>query len=70
MKSMRRVVVTGMGVISCIGNDKNSVLDSLQAGRPGITFSEEYAERGLKSHVYGKAKVNMNSEELHRIQEL
>jgi len=59
MKSMRRVVVTGMGIVSCIGNDKHSVLDSLQAGRPGITFSEEYAERGLKSHVYGKAQVNI-----------
>jgi len=56
---MRRVVVTGMGVISCIGNDKDSVLDSLQAGRPGITFSEDYAERGLRSHVYGKAQVNV-----------
>ncbi|MCP3675502.1 MAG: beta-ketoacyl-ACP synthase I [Gammaproteobacteria bacterium] len=56
---MRRVVVTGMGIISCIGNDKESVLDSLKAGRPGITFSEEYAERGLRSQVYGKAQVNV-----------
>ena len=59
MRSMRRVVVTGMGIISCIGNDKDSVLDSLLAGKPGITFSEEYAEKGLRSQVYGKAQVNI-----------
>ena len=58
MRSMRRVVVTGMGIISCIGNDKDAVLDSLKAGRPGIIFSEEYAERGLRSQVYGKAQVD------------
>ncbi len=59
MKSLRRVVVTGMGVISCIGNGKEDVLDSLKEGRSGITFSEDYAERGLKSHVYGKANVDV-----------
>ncbi len=60
MRSLRRIVVTGMGMISCIGNDKESVLDSLLATRPGITFSDEYAERGLRSQVYGKAKVNID----------
>jgi 3-oxoacyl-[acyl-carrier-protein] synthase-1 len=59
MKSLRRVVVTGMGIISCIGNDKDTVLDSLKTGKSGITFSEEYAELGLRSHVYGKANVDV-----------
>ena len=59
MKSMRRVVVTGMGIVSCIGNDKNTVLDSLKTGKSGIIFSEDYAERGLRSHVYGKANIDV-----------
>ncbi|MCP4413557.1 MAG: beta-ketoacyl-ACP synthase I [Gammaproteobacteria bacterium] len=57
---MRRVVVSGMGIISCIGNDKHNVLESLKATKPGIKFSEEYAERGLRSQVYGKAEVNID----------
>ena len=60
MRSMRRVVVSGMGIISCIGNDKQTVLESLKATKPGIKFSEEYAERGLRSQVYGKAEVNID----------
>ncbi len=60
MRSMRRVVVSGMGIISCIGNDKHNVLESLKATKPGIKFSEEYAERGLRSQVYGKAEVNID----------
>jgi len=59
MNSMRRVVVTGMGIISCIGNDKATVLDSLKNSKSGIRFSEDYAERGLRSHVYGKANVDV-----------
>ena len=61
MTSMRRVVVTGMGIISCIGNDLNSVTDSLKQAKPGIRFSEEYAELGLKSQIYGKAEVDIES---------
>ena len=53
---MRRVVVTGMGIVSSLGNDKSEVLDSLQNGRSGITFQPEYAERGLRSHVAGSIK--------------
>jgi len=59
MNSMRRVVVTGMGIISCIGNDKDTVLDSLKNSKSGITFSETYAELGMRSHVYGKANVDV-----------
>ena len=54
---MRRVVITGMGIVSCIGNSKTEVLDSLQAGRSGISFSEEYAELGFRSHVHGKPDI-------------
>lgn len=59
MTSMRRVVVTGMGIISCIGNDLNTVTESLKQAKPGIRFSDEYAELGLKSQVYGKADVDI-----------
>lgn len=53
---MRRVVVTGMGIVCSIGNNKAEVLDSLQEGRSGITFQPEYAAQGLRSHVAGSVK--------------
>ena len=56
---LRRVVVTGMGIISCIGNTVSEVTDSLKAGRSGITFSPDYAERGFRSQVYGRPSVNL-----------
>jgi 3-oxoacyl-[acyl-carrier-protein] synthase-1 len=55
---MRRVVVTGLGVVSSIGNNKAEVLDSLKAGRSGIRFSETYAEMGFRSHVHGDVKLD------------
>jgi 3-oxoacyl-[acyl-carrier-protein] synthase-1 len=60
---MRRVVVTGFGIVSSLGNNKAEVLDSLRQGRSGITYQPEYAERGLRSHVAGSVK-NLNIEEL------
>ena len=60
---MRRVVITGMGIVSSLGNNKNEVKDNLFEGRSGITFQPEYAERGLRSHVAGSIK-NLNIEEL------
>tara|TARA_R110001592_G_scaffold16881_9_gene71626 strand:- start:50886 stop:52112 length:1227 start_codon:yes stop_codon:yes gene_type:complete len=54
---MRRVVITGMGIVSCIGNDVNDVLASLKAGKSGITFSPEYAELGFRSQVHGKPDI-------------
>jgi 3-oxoacyl-[acyl-carrier-protein] synthase-1 len=60
---MRRVVITGLGIVSSLGNNKVEVKDSLYAGRSGITFQSEYAERGLRSHVAGSIK-NLNIEEL------
>jgi 3-oxoacyl-[acyl-carrier-protein] synthase-1 len=60
---MRRVVVTGMGIVSSLGNNKVEVKDSLYEGRSGITFQQEYADRGLRSHVAGSIK-NLNIEAL------
>lgn len=58
---MRRVVVTGMGIVSCIGNSKDDVIDSLREGRSGISFSEEYKEMGFRSHVYGKPEIDLSA---------
>jgi len=58
---MRRVVVTGLGIVSPIGNDKAEVLASLREGRSGIEFSEEYRERGFRSHVHGTLKIDLES---------
>ncbi|MBT6094216.1 MAG: beta-ketoacyl-ACP synthase I [Rhodospirillaceae bacterium] len=57
---MRRVVVTGMGIVSPIGNNVAEVTDSLREGRSGISFCEEYAERGFRSHVHGKPNIDMS----------
>jgi len=56
---MRRVVVTGMGIVSSLGNNKSEVLDSLREGRSGITYQPEYAEQGLRSQVAGSVKLNV-----------
>jgi len=57
---MRRVVITGAGIISCIGNNKKEVLDSLLNTRSGITFSEEYKKYNFRSQVCGTIKINLN----------
>lgn len=57
--NLNRVVVTGMGIISCIGNNVNEVLDSLKAGKSGITKSDEYAEMGFRSQVFGKPNIDL-----------
>jgi 3-oxoacyl-[acyl-carrier-protein] synthase-1 len=56
---MRRVVVTGMGIVSSLGNNKAEVLDSLRAGRSGITFQQDYADQGLRSQVAGSVKLDV-----------
>ena len=55
---MRRVVVTGMGIVSCIGNNTQEVLANLREGKSGITKSEEHAELGFRSQVYGKPSLD------------
>lgn len=57
--SNRRVVVTGLGIISCIGNDVNEVLESLKAGKSGITKDDTYAEMGFRSQVSGRPNINL-----------
>lgn len=60
---MRRVVVTGLGIVSSLGNNKSEVLESLREGCSGITYQPEYAERGLRSHVAGSIR-NLDVESL------
>ncbi len=57
---MRRAVITGLGIVSCIGNNKTEVLDSLKEGKSGITYSEEFAEMGFRSHVWGKPDIDVS----------
>lgn len=56
---MKRVVVTGMGIVSCLGNDLAAVLDALLNGRSGIKFQEAYKEMGFRSHVAGSIDINL-----------
>ncbi|GAB4361022.1 MAG: beta-ketoacyl-ACP synthase I [Methylohalobius crimeensis] len=55
---MKRVVVTGMGIVSSIGNNKEEVCSSLREGKSGIESSEEYRTLGLRSHVYGPIRLD------------
>jgi len=56
---MRRVVVTGLGIVSCLGNNKEEVLEALKAQKSGIRFMPEYAELGLRSQVAGKPQIDL-----------
>ncbi len=55
---MKRVVVTGIGIVSSIGNNKQEVVASLREGRSGIEFNQEYADLGFRSHVYGPIRLD------------
>ncbi len=57
---MKRVVISGIGIVSCLGNDKNTVLESLQQGRSGIKFKQEYADVGMRSNVAGSIDINVD----------
>jgi 3-oxoacyl-[acyl-carrier-protein] synthase-1 len=54
---MKRVVITGLGIVSCLGNNQEEVLQSLLNTKSGISFSEEYKEHNLKSHIHGKPNI-------------
>ncbi len=56
---MKRIVITGLGVVSCLGNNQQEVYQSLINTKSGITFSEEYKEFNLKSHVHGKPNIKL-----------
>ncbi|MFW3615104.1 beta-ketoacyl-ACP synthase I [Billgrantia antri] len=58
---MRRVVVTGLGIVSCLGNDAQTVVEALRSGRSGIRFKEEYAERGFRSQVAGTVDIDLDA---------
>ena len=57
---MKRVVITGMGIISSIGNNLKDVEKSLYQGNSGIVFAEDYKEMGFRSHVKGNININLN----------
>lgn len=56
---MRRVVITGLGIVSPIGNNAAEVTESLRSGRSGIVFAPEYAEHGFRSQVHGMPQINL-----------
>ena len=55
---MRRVVVTGLGIVASIGNNKQEVVSALRSGRSGIEFCPEYAELGFRSQIHGAVRLN------------
>ncbi len=60
MADLRRVAVTGLGIVSPIGNNADEVTASLREGRSGVVFCEEYAERGFRSHVHGAPEIDLD----------
>ena len=56
---MRRAVITGIGIVSSIGNNVAEVLASLKAGKSGITYSEQFEQYGLRSRVWGNIKLDV-----------
>jgi len=58
--SQRRVVVTGLGIVSSIGNNKTEVTQALRAGQSGIEFCQEYADLGFRSHIHGPIRLDLD----------
>ena len=56
---MRRVVITGLGIVSCLGNNQEEVHQSLLNSKSGISYADEYKEHNLKSHVHGKPNIKL-----------
>jgi len=56
--TMRRVVVTGMGVVSSLGNDIAAVTQSLKTAKSGIQFCDDYAELGMRSQIAGRVSID------------
>ena len=58
---MKRVVVTGLGIVSSIGNNREDVVDSLKKGRSGIVFADVYKEMGFRSHIHGPINIDLDA---------
>ena len=58
---MIRVAVTGLGIVSSIGNNKEEVTQSLRDGKSGIVHCDEYVERGMRSHVHGEPQIDLDA---------
>ncbi|MCK9488023.1 MAG: beta-ketoacyl-ACP synthase I [Xanthomonadales bacterium] len=59
---MRRVVITGIGIVSCLGNDPDTVSSALRASRSGISLQPEHQELGLRSHVAGRPQIDLDAQ--------
>ncbi|MBX2810091.1 MAG: beta-ketoacyl-ACP synthase I [Cellvibrionaceae bacterium] len=59
---MKRVVITGMGIVSCLGNDKTSIVNALRNSISGISYQEAYAEMGLRSLVAGSINTDFSDQ--------
>lgn len=57
--AMKRAVITGLGIVSCIGTNKEAVLESLKQGKSGIQYREDYKEMGLRSHIAGTIDIDL-----------
>ena len=57
---MKRVVITGLGIVSCLGNNQEEVYQSLLNSKSGISYCEEYKEHNLKSHIHGKPNIKIS----------
>ncbi|MDQ1363382.1 MAG: 3-oxoacyl-[acyl-carrier-protein] synthase [Pseudomonadota bacterium] len=58
---MRRVVITGIGIVSCLGNDKQAVTESLRTGKSGIKFQQAYKDMGMRSNVAGSIDIDLDA---------
>lgn len=56
---MKRVVITGLGIVCSIGNNKQEVLESLRQGRSGIEFHQEYADLGFRTNIHGAIHIDL-----------
>ena len=56
---MSRVVITGLGVISCLGNNQDEVLKSLKNGVSGLSINQDYVDNGMRCHVSGQVSPNL-----------
>ena len=61
MPKLRRGAITGMGIVSPLGNNIKEVAQSLYNGHSGVVFCEDYAERGFRSHLHGAPNIDLDN---------